>query len=1114
MDITKDQSRYSRSDLLALRFEGSARQRPNCANRADLQTLSFWKSNGAQLNVSSNSCGNKSGLSLEVESTSLTNSNGLLSSRRALRNRERAHNYYQRFSSGDQIAGEELQQPSSLGSTTINLCGTSTYKPNIDHRSISSAHLMPAFAKKRFVVEQAEAQHEDGTAIESSASVAVSTQSNVDLKGHSEVRTISRASKTMAVLSPDWERGEKHLSSPHNEQSMSPTAFLAGRQVGNSLNLQERRIGSGRLLPRNDNWEYTKNKEAENLLSNLDKERPQNGNLTSQNQPQQQQHQRLRTSSGKHIDSLIDRDRDRERERRKAVDNHRDQNDGKKNVQSGRSRTATNKDKFNFGDCYSGAMQNRGKRMNLYPAHEPEWFSAGPTSQHETIDLHGFDDYESESSSADLKNITVDICRESDIKPTKPPSRSSSLASLNNNNKNDTEEQHAATNNEQLNCSVNSVQKSDVEFNFDAYLNMDPMDHALMGNDSEVHGDVQSTSRFSQWFACKEPTKNEHAFTGDTAALDKQEIPSVKDLEAQMRKMDVRPECNISKSQVNAYQPQQTVHTEQRDNSVTRDTEAFKRLLQQLGSQSNTEPTYPKPSNIPAVRVVPRLQQQQLHQQPQPHQQQQHQQNHHQHHQQQQQHGNHQSKGDDIQLYQQHRPKTNDSLSHRHMDMMPQNQLHPNVHEFNISLQTHKRMEIQQLIQGVTRGDVSVEVLENELNNPNATPQSREIIAAVLFEFTNSGRSTLHQQQHQTYANEINCQTFVKNNQFFKKNVSPDDIYTNQNTTSQGLHQNPRFTNSPTPLAFTPTSVLRKMTADKETTASSTLNNSNIFNQQQQQHVQQFKLPAPAQPKLDNHRIVHNEAPAAPNQLQPRMILGGNYAMQHQMNINSPQISPKLPPPMSQKQNRWLPGNISISTTASHGTKSFGRPILKGTLNSGSQQMPAAFLLNSELQQHMHQQKIKSMQTTSSDTINNDSIHMGSTAHQMVPYNEGISSQLQKQQQPHYIQQQRVQPQPQPVSGHRLFDSTVQPVTMSSGGPDGNGDSSTNLMKNNLRPINNYHQRDERLSPTSNQLAQWFSPELLARASAGKLPLLNMNQALSLEEFERSMQHSSATVLN
>lgn len=56
--------------------------------------------------------------------------------------------------------------------------------------------------------------------------------------------------------------------------------------------------------------------------------------------------------------------------------------------------------------------------------------------------------------------------------------------------------------------------------------------------------------------------------------------------------------------------------------------------------------------------------------------------------------------------------------------------------------------------------------------------------------------------------------------------------------------------------------------------------------------------------------------------------------------------------------------------------------------------------------------------------------------------------------------------------------------------------------------------RDGALSPTSNQLARWFSPELLAQASAGKLPSLGIGQALSLEEFERNMQHSSTTVHN
>lgn len=51
------------------------------------------------------------------------------------------------------------------------------------------------------------------------------------------------------------------------------------------------------------------------------------------------------------------------------------------------------------------------------------------------------------------------------------------------------------------------------------------------------------------------------------------------------------------------------------------------------------------------------------------------------------------------------------------------------------------------------------------------------------------------------------------------------------------------------------------------------------------------------------------------------------------------------------------------------------------------------------------------------------------------------------------------------------------------------------------------------LSPTSNQLARWFSPELLAQARAGKLPDLGQTNVLSLEELER-LQHASTTVHN
>lgn len=52
---------------------------------------------------------------------------------------------------------------------------------------------------------------------------------------------------------------------------------------------------------------------------------------------------------------------------------------------------------------------------------------------------------------------------------------------------------------------------------------------------------------------------------------------------------------------------------------------------------------------------------------------------------------------------------------------------------------------------------------------------------------------------------------------------------------------------------------------------------------------------------------------------------------------------------------------------------------------------------------------------------------------------------------------------------------------------------------------NNHHRGD--LSPTSDQLARWFSPDLLERARKGNVPSIPTSavaqHALSLEEIER-----------
>lgn len=178
------------------------------------------------------------------------------------------------------------------------------------------------------------------------------------------------------------------------------------------------------------------------------------------------------------------------------------------------------------------------------------------------------------------------------------------------------------------------------------------------------------------------------------------EIPSVKDLEAQMTKVDLRPEYTIAKSMTSAHQPIQIQRdTDQVEKPVSRDrdTEAFKRLLQQLGSQNNAQ-SAAYTTNISPVRSEP---------------------NAHDHRYQQHMiRGGQDShlKKDDLQSYQQRAVKNESMPYNRHNETILHNQLHPAlipcVHDPNLSgpgpapaplslqqQQSQKRIEVQHLFQ-------------------------------------------------------------------------------------------------------------------------------------------------------------------------------------------------------------------------------------------------------------------------------------------------------------------------------------------------------------------------------------------------------------------------------
>ncbi|XP_039496351.1 eukaryotic translation initiation factor 4E transporter [Drosophila santomea] len=1009
MDTSKLSARYSKADLLALRYEGKSRQRPQCASRLELQTLGFWKMNlnTTALTVSNTySNQSKNRLSPEADNSGLICSNSSsISSRRAMRNRERANNYYQRFVPTDslQVSGEDKDKDA--------LSHGQPYKSTmIDHRSISSSHLMPAFAKRRFVISKGSSSAESNE---------VNTCASKGKSPSSPSRRVNELDTTDTCLN--------YVQPDHDQCLSSSPTFLTSRQ--------ERRIGSGRLLPRSDNWEYKKQNTIEASIEN-EKETAQNGSggtsgLTQHNQAQH----RPRTISGK----LVER-----------VPEHTDrrfQYDSKKSV----DRQGINNRRISGKEPFSN--QSRGKRANSYLIHEePEWFSAGPTSQLETIDLHGFDDLEINEDRSEIEDQNDQIQQLSKNLATQATIDNASMrkssVSLNLYDANPSDQmkdtgenvptfiQNSADlghHNKNQPSQMQSSQSSESEFNFDAFLNMHPLDNSLLSNDCTEKSEAEGTSRFSRWFRHKEAANNnELPGLQESHAQEKLGMPSVKDLEAQMTKVDMRTDL------INpiAGSFSQTVQVEKH---IARDTEAFKKLLQQLGSQARQ----PHPCNDVCHTI------------------------------------NHTNIASHEQLDLKLHQKINDGHSQQ-----PELSVHVPTMPTSSHVILQKRLEIQHLIQRLYCGDVSHEFLEKELDNPNTPAATKDVIAAVFREYSRPKRNVTGDPNIFTQSSFLQPQSA---HQHYSQELP------SQNTANHTINQLISHGNSPTPLAFTPTSVLRKMTADKDTQSPSSSYTQHPQYKIHQQHVKQH----------GTRENIHEQQLTATMAVQPRMILGGgNFAVGQ----NNQQLSPNMSLNRTQQGLKWTSGNMQMVQG-----KSFGRPILKGGLNSTTHANSAIPFTGHKIggqpihQPHQHlqqQQRFKSAQSVES-IMNTENVHQNMASpvgwHQL--YLQHHQQHLQARQQP----RQRV------IYGemHRQSNPQMSPPVP---GFSDSSDSGNVIQTNSLTSPS--YQRDDRISSPTNQLSQWFSPELLAKASAGKLPLLNVNQALSLEEFERSIQHSSAVVHN
>jgi len=372
-----------------------------------------------------------------------------------MRNRERANNYYQRFVPTDSllISGEDKDKDA--------LSHGQPYKSNIiDHRSISSSHLMPAFAKRRFVISKGSNSEESNEGINTCASKGKAA-SSPSRKG-SELDT---AETCLNFVQPD-----------HDQCMSSSPTFSTSRQ--------ERRIGSGRLLPRSDNWDYKNEKTVEASIENEKETSPNgSGSTSSLNQHNQSQH-RSRTFSGRLV------------ERVPEVTDRRFQYDSKKSF----DRQGINNRRISGKEPFS--TQSRSKRGNSYLIHEePEWFSAGPKSQLETIDLHGFEDLEKNeerSVTEDKNNQIQQLDKNLDAQASKDE------ASMRNSNDSlnfrevipSDEKKHTDENvvtsiqnstdlghpNKNKPIQMQPSQNPESEFNFDAFLNMHPLDNSVLVN--------------------------------------------------------------------------------------------------------------------------------------------------------------------------------------------------------------------------------------------------------------------------------------------------------------------------------------------------------------------------------------------------------------------------------------------------------------------------------------------------------------------------------------------------------------------------------------------------------------------------------------------------------
>lgn len=257
---------------------------------------------------------------------------------------------------------------------------------------------------------------------------------------------------TNIILSPQrrsFNMGCQMPAAPSsNQPPLGPALLRNDRDILNG----SRRIGSGRIVSRDIFWEYRADKKEDTSTDFLP---PRNSSSSSSSF-----------------------------ERSERRNNYRDNNFEKESSSSSSSRRDYDRSSApprSYNSSGQSRYNDRRRQYNDGKDDEPEWFSGGPTSQHDTIELHGFDgpvEEEKKSSSSKERNKESKVA---DLQPFEAIEEEEKPLPAPVAKKNDTNNNKDADNGQKSGelGDVLGNKLTDDGFNFEEFLNLDSISGLL-----------------------------------------------------------------------------------------------------------------------------------------------------------------------------------------------------------------------------------------------------------------------------------------------------------------------------------------------------------------------------------------------------------------------------------------------------------------------------------------------------------------------------------------------------------------------------------------------------------------------------------------------------------